>query len=80
MESDIIVIYKGNPFDSEIIKEILNDNGIIANLKNHLMGTIAPWQVSAGGVDPIEVEILANDKEQAMKLIDEYNSTNHEKS
>ena len=52
----------------------------MANLKNHLMGTIAPWQVSAGGVDPIEVEILAKDKEQAMKLIDEYNSTNHEKS
>ena len=74
MDSDIIVIFKGNPVDSEIIKEILNDNGIMANLKNQFMGTIAPWHVSAGGIDPVEVEILAKDKEKALKLIDEFNN------
>ena len=72
MDSELIVVFKGNPFDSEIIKEILNDNGIMANLKNQLMGTIAPWHVSPGGFEPVEVEILVKDKEEALKLIDEF--------
>ncbi len=33
-DTDLIVIYRGNPIISEIIKDILNDNGIIASLKN----------------------------------------------
>ena len=72
MKSELIVVFKGNPIDSEIIKEILNDNGIIANLKNQLMGMIAPWQVSPGGFEPVEVEILVKDKDEALKLIDEF--------
>ncbi len=71
-DSKLIVVFKGNPFDSEIIKEILNDNGIMANLKNQLMGTIAPWHVSPGGFEPVEIEILVKDKERALKLIDEF--------
>lgn len=73
MDSELTVVFKGNLINSEIIKEILNDNGIMANLKNQLMGTIAPWQVSAGGFEPVEVEILMKDKERALNLIDEFN-------
>lgn len=75
MDSELIVVFKGNPIDSELIKDILNDNGIMANLKNQLMGTIAPWHVSPGGFEPVEVEILAKDKEKALKLIDEFNKS-----
>ena len=75
MDSNLIVAFKGNPVDSEIIKEMLNDNGIMANLKNQLMGTIAPWHVSAGGFEPVEVEILETDKEEALKLIGEFNKS-----
>ncbi len=73
MDSELIVVFKGNPMDSEVIKEILMDNGIKANLKNQLMGTIAPWHVSAGGIDPVEVEVLMKDKEKALGLIGEFN-------
>jgi hypothetical protein len=75
MDSELTVIFKGNPIDSEIIKEILNDNGIMANLKNQLMGTIAPWHVSAGGFEPVEIEILMKDKEKALNLIDAFNKS-----
>ncbi len=73
--SELIVVYRGNPMDSEIIKEILNDNGIMANLKNQFMGSIAPWQVSPGGFEPVEVEILKKDMEKALDLINEFNSS-----
>lgn len=73
---DLIVIYRGNPVDSEIIKDVLNDQGIVASLKNQLMSSIAPWYVSAGGFNPVEVEIFARDKEKALALIEEFNKNN----
>lgn len=75
MESELTVVFKGKQIDAEIVKEILKDNGIIAGLKNKLMGTIAPWQVSAGGIDPVEVEVLVKDKEKALDLIEEFNKS-----
>ena len=36
------------------------------------MGSIAPWQVSAGGFEPVEVEVLEKDKEKALELINEF--------
>ncbi len=75
MDSKVIVVFKGSPMDSEIIKDILNDNGIIATLNNQLMGTIAPWQVSNGGFEPVEVEILEKDKDKALLLIEQFNES-----
>ena len=72
MDTELIVVFNGSPIDSEIIKGILNDNGIMANLKNQLMGTIAPWQVSPGGFEPVEVEVFVKDQEKALKLIAEF--------
>ncbi|MDX5586465.1 MAG: DUF2007 domain-containing protein [Aureibaculum sp.] len=77
MNSKLIVIFEGNSIDSEVIKEILIENGINANLKNQLMGTIAPWQVSAGGFEPVKVEILSKDKDQALELIEEFKKGNN---
>lgn len=75
MNSELVVVYTGNPIDAEVIKEILTDNGIVANLKNELMGSIAPWQVSAGGFEPVEVEVLNKDVEKALDLINEFNKS-----
>jgi len=75
-DNDLIVIFRGKPVDSEIIKDMLTHQGILANLRNQLMGTIAPWQVSAGGFEPVEVEIFARDKEKALALIEEFNKSN----
>lgn len=58
--------------DAEIIQEVLTDNGIIAHMKNQLMGSIAPWQVAAGGFDPVELEVLQKDEKKALDLINEF--------
>lgn len=76
MDSDLIVVFSGNLVDSEIIKEILDDNGITTNLKNELMGTIAPWQVSAGGFEPVEIEVLVEDRKKALELINAFHKSN----
>lgn len=72
-DSDLVVVFRGNPMDAEIINEILTDNGITANVKNQLMGSIAPWQVSAGGFEPVTIEVMKKDVEKALDLINEFN-------
>lgn len=69
MNSEIIVVFEGSPIDSEVIKDILIENGINANIKDQLMGTIAPWQVSPGGFQPVKIEILSKNKDKALELI-----------
>lgn len=70
--SALIVVFRGSPIESEMVKEMLMDNGIPAQVNNQLMGSIAPWQVSAGGMDPVAVFILEKDKEKAMNLLKEF--------
>ncbi len=76
-DDDLIVIFSGNPIDSEIVKEILTENGIAVNVKNELMGTIAPWHVSAGGINPVELEIFYKDKDEALRLINDFTKGNN---
>ena len=72
---ELKVIFSGSPMDAGVVKEILEDNGIKANLRNELMGTIAPWHVSAGGMDPVEVEVLGKDEEKALALVQEFKNS-----
>lgn len=69
----LIRVYSGNPIDAEIVKEVLEDNGIPVNIKNQLMGSIAPWYVSAGGIAPVDIEVFEKDKQKAELLIAEFN-------
>ena len=69
----IIVIYSGSPINAELLKGILLEEGITASLQNELIGTIAPWQNTAGGVNPVDVVIFDRDKEKALALIEEFN-------
>ena len=67
-DSNLIVVFRGNPMESEM----LMDNGIPAQVNNQLMGSIAPWQVSAGGFEPVEVIIQEKDRGKAMDLLKEF--------
>lgn len=74
-ETDLVCIFSGSPADAEMIKEILNDNGIAANLRNKYMSSIAPFYVSAGGVSPAEVEVFAKDENEARLLVEEFHKS-----
>lgn len=72
MKSDVVTIYYGQPMEAEMIKEMLGDNAIVANVKSQLLSQLVPFQVSGGGASPAEVEVLAKDEPAARKLLDEY--------
>ena len=66
------VIFTGNPIDGEMIDQLLNENGIETMVNNQLMGSIAPWQVTAGGFNPVEIVINKNERDKAHQLIEEF--------
>ncbi|MDR0895113.1 MAG: DUF2007 domain-containing protein [Prevotellaceae bacterium] len=62
--SRTIEVFKGSPWESELVKGLLENNGIVSILKDGLMSTIAPY------IAP-DVTILVNetDYEAAMEVI-----------
>jgi hypothetical protein len=74
-EQDLVCIFSGSPVNAEMIKEILDDNGIAANFKNQYMGTIAPWYVSGGGASPAEVEVFIKDETLARSFVEEFHKS-----
>ena len=72
MNSEIVVAFEGNQIEAELIRGLLIDNGIQINIQNELMGTIAPWQVSPGGFNPVKIEVASKDRDKALELIKEF--------
>jgi len=69
---ELITIFAGSPVDAEMVNHLLQDNDIETLIKNQLMGTLAPWQVTAGGHAPVEVVIHERDAGKAKSLIEEF--------
>lgn len=69
---DIVEVFAGSPLDAEILKSMLSDNDINSFLKDENMGSIAPWQVTAGGVGAVKIVIDSKDLEKAKAVIEAY--------
>lgn len=73
-KNEFVQIYAGELWQSSMIRDLLEDNGIHAFVENELMGTIIPSQITSGGIAPIKVKIYDSDFERAKELIDEFNN------
>ncbi|MHC2990860.1 hypothetical protein OB13_04405 [Pontibacter sp. HJ8] len=73
-ETNPVEIFAGDFHRAAIIKNMLENNGIYVFVENQHMGSIAPWQVSSGGFNPVRLIISSLNLEQATKLLEEFNS------
>lgn len=71
----LVEAFAGELWQATMIQNILEDNQIKAFLENELMGTVQPWTVVAGGLNPVKVIVSSANYEQATKLIEEYNNS-----
>lgn len=71
--SKMIEIFAGSPVEARLVENLLNDANIHTFLKDELMGSIAPWQVAAGGAGSVKVVIDSLDYEQAKQIIEKHN-------
>lgn len=73
-ETKPVEIFAGDFHRAAIIKNMLENNGIYVFVENQHMGSIAPWQVSSGGFNPVRLIISSLNLEQATQLLEEFNS------
>ncbi|MGY4539252.1 hypothetical protein ACVW0P_003686 [Mucilaginibacter sp. UYNi724] len=68
----MVQVYAGSFTDASEVQFLLENEGIESFIENGLMGTIAPWQVSAGGVAPVKVMISDKDMGRALELLKDF--------
>ncbi len=63
-ETLLVEVFAGTPWEAELIKGLLDSNGIQSTLKDGVMGTLAPY------LSP-EVSVLVNEEsyEAAMEVV-----------
>ncbi len=63
-ETLLVEVFAGTPWEAELIKGLLDSNGIQSTLKDGVMGTLAPY------LSP-EVAVLVNEEsyEAAMEVV-----------
>ncbi|HEX8378152.1 MAG TPA: DUF2007 domain-containing protein [Pedobacter sp.] len=70
----LVEVFAGELWQATMVRNTLEDNQIQVFLENELMGSIAPWRVVAGGLNPVKVIVSNLNYEKAVKLVDEFNS------
>jgi hypothetical protein len=71
-KNDLLEIFAGSSIDAEMLRSLLKNSNIETFLKDENMGTLAPWQVTAGGVGAVKIIISSNDYETAKLIVEEY--------
>ncbi len=70
------VVFEGDFMQAALIKNLLEHNEIQVFIENQLVGSIAPWQVTAGGLNPVKVVVSSLDYDQAIRLVEDFNKEN----
>jgi hypothetical protein len=78
-ENNPLEIFAGNIVEASMVKNLLENEGINAYLKDELMGTLNPWYVTAAGVGAVKVLISAFDFEKARPVIEAYQNNTTDK-
>ncbi len=67
-----VEIFKGTPWQAQMVKNLLEDSKINAFLQDEIIGSLnLPWE-SAGGVGQVKVIVSSSDYENAKLIVDKY--------
>ena len=76
MNQEFHVIYSGNIVHADLLKCVLEGEGIDSFLEDQFIGTIAPYAASAGGAGAVKVLVTERDKDRALKIVDDFLKSN----
>ena len=69
--SHIVEVFKGSPWEAELVKGLLEDSGIATMLKDGILGTLAPYLAPE-----VAVLVKEDDYEAAMEVTRERDKEN----
>ena len=77
-ENTFEIVFQGEHLTAVFLKAFLEDAGLRVYFENDLMSTIAPFQLSAGGLNPALLKVVKDDAQKALELIEDYNNMQEE--
>jgi ERCC4-related helicase len=72
-----VIVFTGIVWEAEMVKNILENDGIQAFLNNEFVGTLAPWYTTPGP-GSVDVVVSGLDYEKAKLLVDEFEKDRYE--
>ena len=63
-----VEVFTGAPWQAEMVKNLLENEGIEAFLKDEIIGTRSPWLGSTG----VKVVVIKQDFNKAKLIVEEY--------
>lgn len=70
-ELEPVEVFTGIVWEAEMVKNLLENEGIQAFLSNEIIGTLVPWYTNPGA-GSVNVVVAAKDLEQALKVVEAY--------
>jgi hypothetical protein len=67
-----VEVFSGSFMQAEMVKSLLEDSQIEVFLIDEINGTLVPWIVSPGGVNPVKVIVSNDDYVLAKAIVDKY--------
>lgn len=65
-------VFAGTGWQAEMVRNLLENEGIPSYLENEIIGTIWPFGTTPGGLGAIKVIVSDEFKERAMVVVKEY--------
>ncbi|NLJ82307.1 MAG: DUF2007 domain-containing protein [Bacteroidales bacterium] len=69
---EVVRIFAGSILQAEMLKNLLENEGIESYLLDELSGTYFPFLTSAGGSGPVSVAVSSLDYDKAKAIVNEY--------
>jgi hypothetical protein len=66
-----VEIYSGTDWQAQMVKNLLENEGINCYITNEIIGTIAPWYITPGA-GSVSVVVSSFDYQRAKAIVDEY--------
>ncbi len=76
-ENQPVVIFTGHAWESEMLVNILESEGIKAFINNEVVGTLFPFY-STPGMGAVKVVVSQNDAEKAKLLVEDFEKNRFE--
>jgi hypothetical protein len=71
-EIEPISIYTGSLFDVQMLKNLLENEGIESFLKDEFIGTIAPWYILPSVTGSVTLVISTSDYDKAQMILKQF--------
>jgi Putative prokaryotic signal transducing protein len=68
-QGEWVIVFAGSPVEADLVKGLLEANGLTAMVRDRYIGTLAPWYVAPGGAGALKVLVRRPEEEAARQVL-----------